>query len=479
MTVADARRSVAGAVASAGGRWPGWVAVAVWAAGIAAAFTVGWHLRRAGLATEDALPPLHARARERPLVWPMLPAVAVAAVAVAVLPPVAARLAWRWLPPVAWAGSALWAVALAVSDGPGALAGPLQAPTEYPAGLAQVRPDPLAWVRTFTERLGGYTTHVRGHPPLPTLVLWLLEEAGFGGTGWAAAFVVAAGSSAMAAIAVTLRCVAGEGAARAAVPFLVLAPPALWIATAMDALFLGVGAWGTALVALAARRRRRGRGGVWRAVGVAAAGGLLLGCLPYLSYGLLPLFAVPLVVLVLCRPRPAVLVGLSVGLVVVPAALTAAGFWWPEGVRATLDTYLISRGSARRSYSYFVFADLAVLGLLAGPAVAYALPGTFAVVGRAVRVALRRGPRALLSGTRACAPGVGVALPVCAALVGMLALDVSGVVKGEVERIWLPFAAWLPAAVPLAWPGGQWARWWLAAQAVTALAVQALVLSEW
>ncbi|WP_242910481.1 hypothetical protein [Actinomadura terrae] len=435
-------------------------AVAVWAAGIAAAFAVGWWLRRAGLATEDALPPLHARLRGHPLTWRMLPALAVAAAGVAVLPALASRLGWRALPWVAWAGAALWAAALAVSDGPGALAGPLEAPTEYPAGLAQVRPDPAEWLRTFTERLGGYTTHVRGHPPLPVLVLWLLERAGLAGTGWAAALVVAAGSSAAAAIAVTVRELAGERAARAAVPFLVLAPLGVWVATSMDALFLGVGAWGTALAALSARRRpARPAARVAAAVGA----GVLLGCLPYLSYGLLPLFAVPLAVLALARPRPVALAGLCAGLVVVPAALTAGGFWWPEGVRATLDTYLVSRGSAQRSYGYFLFADLAVLGLLVGPAVARAVPDAVAAVYRTAR-------------TRARLPGLGVALPVCAALAGMLALDLSGVTKGEVERIWLPFAAWLLPAASLPGPPS---RWWLAAQAATALAVQALVLSPW
>ncbi|NEA27798.1 hypothetical protein, partial [Actinomadura bangladeshensis] len=81
---------------------------------------------------------------------------------------------------------------------------------------------------------------------------------------------------------------------------LVLAPLAVWIATAMDAFFLAVGAWGTALLALAARRAAA-RAGAGSAV-LAGAGGLLLGCLPYLSYGLLPLFAVPLAVLLLTRP---------------------------------------------------------------------------------------------------------------------------------------------------------------------------------
>ncbi|MWA06658.1 hypothetical protein F8568_041195 [Actinomadura sp. LD22] len=437
---------------------PGWIALAVWAAGIAAVFTAGWYLRRAGLATEDALPPLHARLRGHPLTWQMAPAAAAAAALVAVLPRAAARLPWRALLPVAWAGAALWAVALAACDGWGALARPLDAPTEYPAGLAQVRPDPLEWLRTFTERLGGYTTHVRGHPPLPTLALWALEKAGLPGTGWAAAFVIASGTSAAAAIAVTLRCVAGERAARAAVPFVVLAPLAVWVATAMDAVFLAVAAWGTALAALAARAPRPVRGGA-----AAVAGGVLLGSLPYLSYGLLPLLAVPLAVLAAARPGPRVLAGLAAGLVVVPAAFTLLGFWWPDGVRATLDTYLVSRGSAQRSYSYFLFGDLAVLGLLTGPAVAYALPRT---AGALRRAALER----------ALSPAAAVALPASAALLGVLVLDLSGVTKGEVERIWVPFAAWLVAAASLPGCGS---RGWLAAQAATALAVQALVLSPW
>ncbi|KAB2353025.1 hypothetical protein, partial [Actinomadura montaniterrae] len=61
MTATDTRAPNATAPGAGRGNRPGWIAVAVWAAGIAAVFTVGWHLRRAGLATEDALPPLHAR----------------------------------------------------------------------------------------------------------------------------------------------------------------------------------------------------------------------------------------------------------------------------------------------------------------------------------------------------------------------------------------------------------------------------------
>ncbi|MFB9191858.1 hypothetical protein ACFFWA_02680 [Actinomadura verrucosospora] len=472
MTLTEAHGRAEAAERPAGRGWPGWAAVAVWAAGIAATFAVGWYLRRAGLATEDPLPPLHARARGWPPPWRLLPAAAVAALAVAALPALAARLPWRALPPLVWAASAAWTVALAVCDGWGALARPLDAPTEYPAGLVQLRPDPLEWLRTFTERLGGYTTHVRGHPPLPMLVLWGLEKAGLGGTGWAAALIIAAGTSAAAAIAVTVRCLAGERAARAAVPFLALAPLAVWIATAMDAFFLAVAAWGTALLALAAR------GGRNRALVPAAAGGLLLGCLPYLSYGLLPLLAVPLAVVVLGRPRARALAVAGAGLAVVPAAFTLLGFWWPDGVRATLDTYLVSRGSAQRSYAYFLFANLAVLGLLTGPAVAHALPRTLTELCRGAlwrdvlwRGVLGRGPR-----SRAVAPAAAVAALAGAALLGVLVLDVSGVTRGEVERIWVPFAAWLTVAVAV---DRSRVRAWLAAQAVTALAVQALVLSPW
>ncbi|GAA2399605.1 glycosyltransferase family 39 protein [Actinomadura vinacea] len=419
----------------------GRIVVAAWALLIMGAFVVGDLLKRAGLATEDELPPLHAAPRL--LTWQVVPAACLGGAAVAVLPSLARLLPWRVLLPVSWAASTSWTVVLALTDGLDALHRPLDAPTEYPAGLDAVRAGgPAEWLRTFTERLGGYTTHVRGHPPLPTLVLWALEEIGLRGTGWSSALVVASGTSAVVAIAVTVRHIAGETLARRALPFLVLAPLTLWIATAMDAFFLGVGAWATALTAIAAKRNSF----------VAAAGaGLLLGTLPYFSYGLLPLFALPLAVVILARPNRRVLAILLCCAAVVPLAFATGGFWWPDGVAATRETYLISRGSAQRSYAYFVIANIAVLGLLVGPATASALPAVFS----------RRRPLAWLVG---------------AALVGVLALDVSGVTKGEVERIWVPYAAWVLLASAQHDPP---ARRWLAAQVGLTLAIQALVQSHW
>jgi hypothetical protein len=59
----------------------------------------------------------------------------------------------------------------------------------------------------------------------------------------------------------------------------------------------------------------------------------------------------------------------------------------------------------------------------------------------------------------------------------VLAADLSGLSKAEVERIWLPFAVWLVAAAALL--PAQQIRWWLTAQAVVALAVNHLLLTTW
>ena len=64
-----------------------------------------------------------------------------------------------------------------------------------------------------------------------------------------------------------------------------------------------------------------------------------------------------------------------------------------------------------------------------------------------------------------------------AAVLAVLAADLSGLSKAEVERIWLPFAVWLVAAAALL-PARQ-IRWWLGAQAVIALAVNHLLLTTW
>jgi len=61
----------------------------------------------------------------------------------------------------------------------------------------------------------------------------------------------------------------------------------------------------------------------------------------------------------------------------------------------------------------------------------------------------------------------------CIAALVVVAADLSGLSKAEVERIWLPFAVWLLVAV--AHLPAHTHRWWLAGQALTALAVNHLL----
>ena len=70
-----------------------------------------------------------------------------------------------------------------------------------------------------------------------------------------------------------------------------------------------------------------------------------------------------------------------------------------------------------------------------------------------------------------------VSLLPAAALLAIVAADLSGLSKAEVERIWLPYAIWLLVAT--AWLPARHRRWWLAGQALTALAVNHLLLTVW
>lgn len=365
-------------------------------------------------------------------------ALLVAVVVVTLGPGLAQRLPWRALRWSAWAVSLAWTVSLALVDGSAGLRAPLTSPDEYLADLPRVH-GLHGFLQHFTEHVHSYATgprwvtDVSGHPPGLLLVFAGLREVGLSGPWPAALLCVAVGASAPAAALVALGSVGGEPAARRAAPFLVLLPAAVWVAVSGDAFFLGVSAWGVALLA---------RGGLRSA----AAGGALLGFSLLLSYGLVTLGLVPLVVLALRRDLRHALVaaGSAVAVLLAPAAL---GFRWWVGLHETLLRY---RGGAGgyRPYGYFLVADLALLAVAVGPAV-------LAGLGE-----LRRDRASLL---------------VLAALGGVLVADLTGDSKGEVERIWLFFTPWLALAAARL----PRARLWLSVQAATALAVQSLLLSKW
>ena len=374
---------------------------------------------------------------------------AVAIAAVVWLPIAAERLGWRRLLGVSVVASALWAISLALTDGVDRLSSPIATEAEYLYDVPHVG-GLHDFLSSFTDyiviNVGSgdfhWVTHVSGHPPGALLSFVLLDRLGLGGPGWAAALCIGGGASAAAAALVTMRCVAGERLARRAAPFVATAPAAIWLATSADGWFLGVSAWGVALLALAA-----GRAG-WRGDVMAAGGGLLLGFALFLSYGLVLLAPVSLVVLLVRRRlRPLVVGGLAVVLVV--AAFAVLGFWWLDGLTQTRIRY--DQGSASsRPYLYFVVTNLAVLGLAIGPA------------GVAALARLRRGAAAWL--------------PV-AALVGVLIADVSGLSKSEVERIWLPWTPWLLTATAMLPTRHQ--RWWLGGQLAVGLVVQTVIRTNW
>ncbi|PZA19446.1 hypothetical protein, partial [Modestobacter versicolor] len=64
-----------------------------------------------------------------------------------------------------------------------------------------------------------------------------------------------------------------------------------------------------------------------------------------------------------------------------------------------------------------------------------------------------------------------------AALAGILVSDVSGLVRGETERIWLPFYVWVLAATAFL---PRWQRHlWLLLSVVLAIGIEVVVRTEW
>ncbi|MFI0777048.1 hypothetical protein [Streptomyces sp. NPDC021212] len=403
-----------------------------------------------------------------PHVGPGTPAaVALAVAVVAHGPRYAATLPWRRLLWAGWAAAMAWTWALALVDGWGrGVAGRLTQRNEYLRGVDRFQ-DIGAALRGFTDHIlitqpDHWPAHIAGHPPGAVLTFVGLDRLGLGGGGWAGAFCITAGSSAAAAVLVTLRALGQERAARTAAPFLVLAPAAVWVGASADGYFTAVAAWGLALLALAASRTARAPGAV------ALAAGLLLGLTAYVSYGL-TLMALPAAaVLVLARtvrPLPYALAGAAA----VAAAFTLAGFTWWEGYALLVERYY-QGVAAERPYGYWVWANLACTVVTAGLAsVAGARRAAGAVPGAVRR--LRGGG----DGDHGGADGLVVL--VLAALLALATADLSGMSKAETERIWLPFVLWLlPSAALL--PARDLRRW-LAAQAGLALLVNHLLLTGW
>ncbi|GGJ79008.1 membrane protein [Agromyces bauzanensis] len=403
----------------------------------------------------NSFPPLHAEWMPR-IGWGTVPAIAVAVLAARSAVGLAARLQWDALLGAAFIGGLVWMLSLAFVDGGSGIGAILASKYEY-LPTAERIDDVGAFLDDFIARIpigsdGNWATHVAGHPPGATLFFWLLFRLGLGSWVSAGLLIILLAATAPLAVLTALRRLGAEDAARRAAPFLVMGPAAIWMATSADAMFTMASAWGLALLAIAATATRTRAMVAW-----SAAAGAVLGLCVFLSYGLPLLGVLAVAVLFLARswwPLPiatgaALLVALAFGL---------GGFWWWEAFPVLVERYYVGAGGIRPP-EYWIWANLAVLAVSAGP-----------LVGASIAAAATRARP--FDGWRR----VAVVLTLVAAVVIMLA-DLSGMSRAEVERIWLPFVPWLLVGTALL--PEPWRRWGFAGQLGFALVVQHLLFTGW
>lgn len=369
----------------------------------------------------------------------LAPAVAVA-VLLAVRAGVVERLRWRLLLLASYVAALAWALALAVVDGGNGLAYPVANANEYLRDVGAVGDAPGRFVHDFVANVPHYSVATRTHPPLPVLLLWALRKAGITHPALLGVVLTAIGCVTVPAVAVAMRSLCGERAARRLLPVLVLAPYAVWVAVSMDAVTAALVA---VFVALGVVASEPGRHWWW-----AVLSGVVLGVAGLFSYAVGWLAAIPLVVcFVRRRARTIALSG--AGALVPIAIVRALGFVWPDGLTAAQADWSIRVGPYR-SWLLWAALDLVVLVVACGPYVV---------------TAARRIRRT---------PGWPF---VAGALVGVAFAVGSGLARGEVERSWLPFFPWL--LVPVAGDDERPSLLLLALGAATAVVLEAVLRSAW
>jgi len=419
------------------------IALAAGTALIAATHGWGRWLQARGHRMAVNAPPLTGNVDPR-VSWWSVPALAAGAAVVAGADRAMRTLSWRRLLWASFGAAIAWSVSLALWDGVAGLTAAPAAPVDYLAALPRID-DVGVFLRTLVDAPRTFPTHVQAHPPGFVLFLVGMRSLGFATPGWVAAAEHVVAASSVPAVLITARALAGERVARAAAPLLIGSPIVLaW--SSGDAVFLGVGAWAVtwSVLAFVGEGRRADR--LALASGIAWAVGI------FLSYGLVLLALVPLAVAVERRSvRAVVLVALPVAAALLGAAI--GGFWWLDGLHATREAYALSLARVR-PYSYFLVANLAAAAIAVGPAIW-------------VGLARNRDRRLWV-----LAAG---------ALLAIVLADLSGLSKGEVERIWLPFLPWLTLAGAAAFAGlgTRSRRGWLATQVAWTVVVQWAVLAPW
>ena len=412
----------------------------------------GWQVYSHGDPSPEDVPPLHSL--WEPKLGPgTVPAVVIALLGWRYARAWSERLTWPRLLVATYVVGLAWLLALAYVDGSAGISRVLGNPYEY-LETARATSDVPAMLREYVDRIpyaasDNWVTHVAGHPPGALLFFVVLDRLGLAGDLSAGLIVTGIAASTSVAVLVALRALGAEVSARRAAPFLVLGPAAVWTAVSADALFAAVAAWGLAALALGASSGRRGPMIVWSTLA-----GLLLGYCVMMSYGLPLLGLLAVAVLVAARAwEPFVVAAASASAVVL--AFAAGGFALWEAFPVLRERYWDGI-AADRPASYWMWANLAALVLCAGPLLGAGL-ARLALVRREAEQA--------------------VVLLVGAAVAAIAIADLSGMSKGEVERIWLPFVPWLLLSTALL--PDRWRQPGLAVQVGLALALQHLLYTSW
>ncbi len=410
-------------------------------------------------------PPLHAEWDPRVGVG-TVPALVLALVGVRFAVTWSERLTWRQLLVGSFLLGLAWMLALALVDGREGLDEILQTPYEY-LRTARRTTDLGATLHEYVSRISydaaprNWPVHVAGHPPGALLFFVVLVRLGLGGGLSAGLVVTVVAATTAPAVLILLRTLGAERMARAAAPFLVLGPAAIWQAVSADAVFAAVAAWG--LVALGLAATRRGAPSVaWSLL----AGGLL-GYAVMMSYGL-PLLGIAALAVLWTAGRWTPLPAAALAACAVVGAFAVAGFAYWEALPEIHERYWDGVAS-RRPPEYWLWGNLAALLFSAGP---LAGVGLGSLLGR-----LRDGWGSRRAGGDRPPEGRVVVRLATAGWLMVLAADLSQMSRAEVERIWLPFVPWVLVGCALLPP--RWRRAGLVLQVGFALVVQHLLFTGW
>ncbi|MCU1678207.1 MAG: hypothetical protein JWM93_2965 [Frankiales bacterium] len=310
------------------------------------------------------------------------------------------RLPWPWLLAGAYAVSAAWTVSLALVPAQG-LAGRVDS-TELIRAAAAVGDDPGGYLRS------GATVGDNGLPPGGTLVIWALQHVGLHSAAALGLALALIGCLAVPFVLVAVRSLCHEPAARRLAPVLAIAPYAIWMTASIDCVVLALTA---AAIACGTVGSEPDRTPLW-----AAGAGFLLGTASLVSYvAWLLAAAVVITYFVRRRPLPNLITGIAFLVPLFGAQL--AGFVWSSGFWEARTR--VAAASPTQSLPAWLLIDLLAVLAVTGPA----------LVASARKVRRTPGWPFLLGA------GVGLAFAV-----------LTGLSRGDAERVLLPFLPWLLVA---------------------------------